>query len=172
MKTKLLLVFLLAFSLLLVISYAFIITNSYKIRGVISGGGLATQDSSYKSKIVVGQPVIGVTAGTNYKVCFGFLCTGALDPPYSINLTGTLYYIDGGAVANTDIRIEIYYQENKVGERIDVTDGLGQFDIEVVNLPEYLFEPVHEDLDIKIYVYGDVDAIHECRYDGTTEKCT
>jgi len=161
----------LAFSLLLAISYAFVITDTYKIRGVISGGGLAIEDSSYKSKVVVGQPVIGIATGTSYKVCLGYLCTGAFEPPYSINLTGTLYYTNGTAVINTDIKIEIYYQGRKVGEKSDVTDPLGIFYVDVRNLPEYLFEPIRRDLDIKIYVYGEIEAIHECTYYAIDQEC-
>ena len=173
MKTKLLLTtVILAFSLLLVISYAFLITDGYKIRGVISGGGLALQDSSYKSKVVIGQPVIGRISGGNYKICLGFLCTGAFDPPYSINLTGTLYYTNGTAVTNTDIKAEVYYNDNKVGEETDTTDGLGIFYVEIKNLPEYLFIPLPgKNLDIKIYVYGEVDAVHECTYYAIDEEC-
>ena len=74
MKRKLILMSVLSFSLLLVITSAFIISGpDFRIRGAISGGGVSGE---YKSKIITGQSIIGTTgtiSGGN-RVCFGLFC--------------------------------------------------------------------------------------------------
>ena len=163
------------FSLLLFtsthITSAFLITDTYKIRGEITTGGhvnLSTSDYKNFSKIAVGQPIIGIANNTtaNLKVCFGVFCTDIYQPQYSMNFTGNLTYSNGSTVANAPIKFTITYQTSQF-VATNWTDNSGTFFVKLDKLPEYM---MNQDLNITIYVQGEIEAIHNCYYNHT-EKC-
>lgn len=172
MKKKLAFACLLIFSLLLVITSAFTIQGNQKITGVISdGGGISITGGTFKSHVVVGQPVIGEVTSVNYKICFGVFCTKTFQTQYYINIEGQLKYNNGMLVKNSPVEVTIKYQSSQF-KLINTTDDSGYFFIRFINLPEYLFlPPPGKILEIEIYVIGEVEAIHECIYYPSTEKC-
>jgi len=167
-RKELLLVFFLAFSLLLVISSAFLIKGTnYKMKGVISSGG-GNLTGAYGLKLAVGQPVIGITSG-NCRACFGFFCLLAPMGENTMNFTGQLNYSTGKPVANSLINITIKnetlgFERNKAEE----TNENGIFFVRIGNLPT---EVMNSNFKIMIRVTGDVEAIYECYYDKETGQC-
>jgi len=174
MNRNLILVSVLVFSIFLVISSAFIISDSsYKMRGEITGGGhvnLTNITGGYLSKIAIGQPIIGNVSGGGYKICFGVFCTGAFEPQYNINFTGILNYSNGTAVKSAPIKITVKYGSSQY-EGNNRTDNQGNFFVKIKNLPEVLFVPP-KILRVDIYVVGEIEAQYYCYYNYTNDqKC-
>ena len=177
MNKNLILSIILAFSLLLVISSyitsAFLITDTYKMKGEITGGGSAnlTFGSPIQniSKIAVGQSVIGLANNTtaDLKICFGVFCTGIYQPFYSMNFTGRLNYSNGSAIVYAPIKVIVKYLISQY-EGSNWTDGLGNFFVKINNLPEYF---IHNDLNITLFVQSEVEAIYKCWYNHTSTNC-
>ena len=174
---KLVLTVIIAFSLLLVISStyitsAFLITDTYRMRGEITTGGhvnLSTLDYKNFSKIAVGQPIIGITQNipANLKLCFGVFCTDIYQPQYSMNFTGILTYSNGSNVSNSPIKVTVNYLGSQF-EGKSWTDNSGIFFIKLDKSPEYM---MNQDLNITIYVQGEIEAIHNCYYNHTESCC-
>lgn len=123
---------------------------------------------NFISKIVVGQPVIGIVSGGNYKLCFGALCSGMFEPQYNMNFTGYILYSNGSAVADTDITFKIKYKTSEF-IKSSTTNTSGYFFI-TENIPEYVTE---KDLSVTIEIENeDVKAVYECAYNHLTTNCT
>lgn len=168
MSKNLIFAFILAFSLLLVISSAFMITSAnYKIKGIIGSGGKVT--GGFISKTSVGQSVAGMSLGANNIICFGFFCLFLPTGVNSINFTGYLNYSNGEPVKNSLITITIKnetlgFKRNGMSQ----TDNLGYFFIKLENLPKMIMS---SNFDVSMRVLGDVEAIYECWYNHTSENC-
>ena len=137
-RKEVFLTFILLFSLFLVITNAFTITNTnYKIRGIIGIGGKVT--GGFISKTSVGQSVAGMTSNTNNIICFGFFCSFLPKGVNSMNFTGYLNYSTGEPVKNSLITITIKNETldfKKIG--MSQTDNLGYFFIKLENLPKVI----------------------------------
>lgn len=176
---KLFLISVLAFSLLLLLSSyitsAFLITDTYRMKGEITEGGHINltfgNPIQEVSKIAVGQPVIGIAnnSAADLKVCFGVFCTGIYQPMYNMNFTGRLNYSNGSYVVNAPIKVVVRYMSYQK-EGVNQTDSSGNFTIKLDNLPEYIMD---KDLNITMYVQGTVEAIYNCWYNhsSTTKQC-
>jgi hypothetical protein len=87
----------------------------------------------------------------------------------SINFTGYLNYSNGQPVKNSLIRFTLRnntlsYEKSSV----DQTDQYGHFFVKIVNIPDVI---INSNLDISIYVVGEVEALYDCWYNHTSEKC-
>jgi hypothetical protein len=154
------------------ITSAFLITDTYRLKGEITTGGhvnLSTSDYKNFSKIAVGQPIIGITQNipANLKLCFGVFCTDVYQPQYSMNFSGRLNYSNGSVVVNAPIKDIIKYQNSKF-EGINKTGGLGEFFINIDDLPDYI---MGKDLNITFNVQGEIEAIYDCYYNYTEGYC-
>jgi hypothetical protein len=177
MDKKLVLTVVLAFSLLLFMSSsyitsAFLITDTYRMRGEITTGGhvnLSTSDYKNLSKIAVGQPIIGIINNTlaNLKLCFGVFCTDVYQPQYSMNFSGRLNYSNGSVVVNAPVKVVIKYSTFQK-DGMNWTSGLGEFFVKIDDLPEYITK---QDLNITFYVQGEIEAVHDCYYNRTEGYC-
>ena len=151
------------------ITSAFFISDTYRMRGEITGGGHVNLTNvsagviKNVSKIVVGQPIIGNASGGPYKICFGLLCTDILQPYYTMNFSGILKYSNGSAVADSPIKIGITLSKYSSYEFSDMsrTNGTGYFFVKLDNLPDYM---MYRNLNISFYVQGDVEAVYRCYY--------
>lgn len=122
------------------------------------------------SQIAVGQPVIGLTSDSTYKVCFGLLCTGIYSPIYgefNINFSGRLNYSNGTPIIYSPVKITVKYL-NYEYDKTNSTDGLGQFFIKLEDLPQVMMQ---KDLDITISVQSNIEAIYNCYYNFTEGYC-
>jgi len=168
MSKNMIFAFILAFSLLLVISLAFMTTSTnYKIKGVISIGGKVSGD--FMSKTSVGQSSAGISSGANYIICFGFFCSFIPTGINSINFTGYLNYSSGEPVKNSLITVTIK-NETLGFERkgMSQTDNLGYFFVKLENLPKMI---MNSNFDVSMRVLGNVEAIYDCWYNHTSENC-
>jgi len=163
--------FLLIFTISPYITSAFLIIDTYRLRGEITtgGGNINSADLKNFSKIAVGQSIIGITQNipVNLKICFGVFCTDTYEPQYSMNFTGTLNYSNGTYVKNAPIKVIIKYLTNQF-EGKNWTDNQGQFFVKINNVPEYA---IKKDLNITFYVQGEIEAIYKCFYNATCQKC-
>jgi hypothetical protein len=163
--------FILFFLLFVAITLAFITSDGYKVRGVISSGGsMNLTATGYILRTVSGQPLAG-NAGDGYRICFGFLCMGGISQTsgeYSIDLSGYLNYSNGTPVKNTKIEVTIKYPGPSY-VATNTTGDDGYFFVRVENIPEYL---AGDDFDISIRVLGEVEALYEshCTYSSTDKK--
>jgi len=128
--------------------------------------------TSYKnvSKISIGQPIIGTASNSNYKICFGFFCQFfevQQAQLYSMNFTGRLKYSNGSAVVNAPIKFIIKNSTIQY-EGQNWTDSFGQFSLKIDNLPESF---VTNDLNITIYVKSEIEAVYNCWYNHTSQRC-
>lgn len=163
---KLVIAFILIFLLLVTLSYAFTVSGKdYKITGFIpeSGGNHTLSSENYKLKLSLGQSLINMTMGGDYKLCLGIFCTRTFEPPHHIFVSGMLNYSNGTLVTNTDILVEISYLSYKYQQK-DKTDGIGNFSTKVRNIPEFI---THKNFIISVYTYGDIDALYQCKFNET-----
>lgn len=158
------------------ITSAFLITDTNRIIGEVIGGGYVnmTYGSPVQngSKIAVGQPIIGITNDSTYKVCFGVFCTGIYGSDYgkfSMNFSGRLNYSNGTAIIYSPIKITINYLQYQY-YIINSTDGVGAFFIKLDDLPQVM---MNKDLNISINLQGNVEAVYNCLYNHTsiTKQC-
>jgi len=151
------------------ITSAFLITDTYRMRGEITTGGanLTSTDLKNFSKIAVGQPIIGNISGGGYKICFGIFCTDVYQPQYSMNFSGRLNYSNGSSVVNAPIKVIIKYLNSQFEGR-NWTSGLGEFLVKIDNLPEYI---MNQDLNITINVQSEIEAVYECWYNHSSKCC-
>jgi hypothetical protein len=87
----------------------------------------------------------------------------------SMNFTGYLNYSNNEPVKNSLIKMTI--KNNTLGYEksgIDETDQLGFFFVKIENIPDTI---MNSNLDISIYVLGDVEALYDCWYNHTSGKC-
>ena len=154
---------------------AFLITDTYRMKGEITTGGhsnLTNISGSIirnVSKIAVGQPIIGYAnnSAANLKICFGVFCTDIYQPQYSMNFTGRLNYSNGSVVVNAPIKVIVKYLTSQY-EGKSWTNNSGIFFVKLDKLPEYM---MNQDLNIIIYVQGEIEAIHNCYYNHTESCC-
>ena len=158
----------LAFSLLLVISSAFIITDvDYKIKGIISIGGKVS--GGFITKTVVGQSVAGATSNANNIICFGFFCSFIPTGTNSINFTGYLNYSNGEAVKNSLMILTLTNETLGFEKKgMSQTDNVGYFFIKLENLPKMI---MNSNFYVSMHVLGNVEAVYDCWYNHTSENC-
>ena len=167
-RKEVFLTFILIFSLFLVITSAFVITDTnYKIKGIIGIGGKVT--GGFISKTSVGQSVAGMTSNANNIVCFGFFCSFLPTGINSMNFTGYLNYSTGEPVKNSLIIVTIRNQTLGFEKKgMSQTDNLGYFFIKLESLPKTIMS---SNFDVSMRVLGNVEAIYECWYNHTSENC-
>lgn len=162
--------------LVFVISLAFIISYasafnmssfSYKLKGILTEGGNTTSSDSYISTFSFAQPVIGRSSGSTYKVCLGIYCTDVFEGYYEVFIQGKLNYGNGTAVSDSEVKGVINYRSYNF-ETTNKTDSTGNF-VTVINIPEFVY---NKDFRVKIYAIGEIEALYECDYNRTTEKCS
>ncbi|MFH1229075.1 MAG: hypothetical protein V1678_01460 [Candidatus Aenigmatarchaeota archaeon] len=96
----------------------------------------------------------------------------AADPSCSknaMNFTGVLEYSTGQPVKDSMIKITL--RNTTLGYEkfaINTTDSSGHFFVKVLALPGFM---MGTDFDLSIYVLGDVEAIYECHYSNSTQRC-
>jgi hypothetical protein len=170
MKEKFFILILILTIFLATSAYAFTASNpNYQIQGIISDGGNNTlQGGNYRLHVIIGQPVVGIGANTNnYGLCLGMLCWDIFWPSNQINLKGQLFYENGTVVSNSDIIVNATYKGSQ-WKQSNKTDNNGNFFVRVNNIPAYLR---YRQFKVQIFARGDVDALYECLYNPTTEKC-
>lgn len=140
---------------------------SYRLTGFLTEGGNTTSSSSYISTYSFGQPATGWASGSTYKVCLGMYCTGAFEADYQIPISGNLKYLNGSAVSNSEVKAVINYKDHNF-DRIVLTDHEGNFNV-IVKVPEFIHDKAFT---IRIYAYGEIDALYECIYDPGTDECS
>jgi hypothetical protein len=87
----------------------------------------------------------------------------------SINFTGYLNYSNGQPVKNSLIKMTIKNSTLGYGKSgIDQTNQYGFFFVKIINIPDVIMV---SNLDISIYVVGEVEALYDCWYNRTSEKC-
>jgi hypothetical protein len=160
--------FILASSLLLVISSAFIINDvNYKIKGAISSGGKLT--GGFITKTAVGQSIAGATSNANNIICFGLFCSFIPTRINSINFTGYLNYSNGEPVKNSLIIVTLRNETLGFEKKgMSQTDNVGYFFIKLENLPKTI---MNSNFDVSMHVLGNVEAVYDCWYNHTSENC-
>jgi hypothetical protein len=168
MNKNMIFAFILVFSLLLVISSAFMITDTnYKIKGVIGIGGKVT--GGFITKTSVGQSIAGAASNANNIVCFGFFCSFIPTGVNTINFTGYLNYSSGEPVKNSLIVVTIRNQTLGFERKgMSQTDNVGYFFIKLENLPKMIMS---SNFDVSMRVLGNVEAVYDCWYNHTSENC-
>ena len=168
MNKNMIFAFILVFSLLLVISSAFITTSTnYKIKGVISIGGKVT--GGFITKTSVGQAITGMASNVNNIICFGFFCSFIPTGVNSINFTGYLNYSTGEPVKNSLIIVTIRNATLGFEKKgMSQTDNIGYFFIKLENLPKMI---MNSNFDVSMRVLGNVEAVYDCWYNHTSENC-
>lgn len=143
------------------------------MKGEIVGGGSLNITYGIPiqnlSKLVVGQPIIGFTEDSVYKVCFGIFCSDVYGPSgtFSMNFSGRLSYSNGTSIIYSPVKITVRYMQYQY-ENKNATNGLGEFFIKLDDLPQTM---MYKDLDISINVESAVEASYNCLYNYTCQTC-
>ena len=77
MRSKTIILFLLALSLLAGLALAAPPPGHEILRHVIGGGGGRVEQDIYTLDYTIGQPVVGTASNTPYELCAGYWCGGA-----------------------------------------------------------------------------------------------
>ncbi len=139
---------------------------SFQLTEFLTEGG-DTSSNSYISTFSFAQPIVGWTSGGPYKICLGIYCTEAFEGDYEVPINGNLKYGNRTAVVNSEIKAIIGYKNHNF-EKTTITDSQGNFDV-VVRIPEFVYDKAFT---VKIYAYGEIEALYECEYNPATEECS